>query len=136
MFSNFPTGACGLRFISIVTKHSAVCGIIFSVSQNCGEKTSPLCRLVTIEQRCGPREHLIWPPSEISLPNLEYKIASERSSSQNRCLDGMSRESLIPQLDKCSIFGLNQLFLRPASDNPPFLWSLIVNRFPIPAIKQ
>jgi len=25
---------------------------------------------------CGPREHLIWPASEFSLPNLDYKSAS------------------------------------------------------------
>jgi len=28
----------------------------------------------------GLREHLIWPASEYSLSNLEYKIASKRSS--------------------------------------------------------
>jgi len=27
-------------------------------------------------ERCGPREHLIWPAS-FYLPNLEYKIASK-----------------------------------------------------------
>jgi len=44
--------------------------------------------------KCGPREHLIWPASEFSLPNLEYKIASKRSYMTSRYLDSMSREPL------------------------------------------
>jgi len=41
---------------------------------------------------CAPREHLIWPASEFSLPKLEYNIASKRSSMTNRYLDSKSRE--------------------------------------------
>jgi len=49
---------------------------------------------------CGPREHLIWPASEFSLPNLnlEHKIASKQSSMTSRYLDSMSTESLNPQM--------------------------------------
>jgi len=34
--------------------------------------------------KCGPREHLIWPASEFSLPKLGYNIASKRSSMISR----------------------------------------------------
>ena len=35
---------------------------------------------------CGPRQHLIWPAEEFSLPNLEYKIASKQISLISRYL--------------------------------------------------
>jgi len=46
---------------------------------------------------CGPRKHLIWPASEFSFPNLEYKIGSKRSSIHNKqaaCLDGKPEASI------------------------------------------
>ena len=36
--------------------------------------------------KCCPHEHLIWPASEFSLHNLEYKIASKRSFMISRYL--------------------------------------------------
>jgi len=45
---------------------------------------------------CGPREHLIWPATEFSLPKLEYNIASKRSSVIGRYLGSKSREVTRP----------------------------------------
>ena len=44
--------------------------------------------ITLVKTRVGnrPREHLIWPASEFSLPNPEYKIASKRSSMISRNL--------------------------------------------------
>jgi len=35
---------------------------------------------------CGPREYLTWPALSFSLPDLEYKITSTRSSMITRYL--------------------------------------------------
>ena len=44
--------------------------------------------------KCGPREHLIWPASELSLPNSDCKIASKRSSVISRYLDSKPEASI------------------------------------------
>ena len=57
---------------------------------------SALCFLMGLAQgwaTCGPREHLIWPASGFSLVNLEYKIASKRSSMIRRSLVKRSHPS-------------------------------------------
>ena len=45
---------------------------------------------------CSPREHLIWPASEFSLPVLEYNIASKRSSMISRYIDSTIWEVTLP----------------------------------------
>jgi len=45
---------------------------------------------------CGPREHLLWPASEFLLPKLQYKIASQRSSTISRHLRLYVIRSLYP----------------------------------------
>jgi len=44
----------------------------------------------------GPHEHLIWPASEFSLPELEYSITLKRSSTSSRYLDSKSKEVTLP----------------------------------------
>jgi len=45
---------------------------------------------------CGPREHLIWPASEFSLPTFEQNIASKRSSMISTYSGSKSREVTLP----------------------------------------
>jgi len=86
--------------------------------------------------KCGLTEHLNWPASEFSLPNLERKISSKRSSMISRHFETMSREASIPH-SKIELEFLDKIncFLRPDSENPPVSRPVIVNRFPTPVSK-
>ena len=94
-------------------------------------------------ETCGPREHLTWPVSEVSL--LSYSVQHRVKTKLHDKEVLLKSRKLLFLIVKGRILGSNNWFCgrpaimhnsSPASDVPQFMRPVIINRFPIPVVNN
>jgi len=71
-------------FTTILTELKTGNNAVFENEVHCVIRPGVCKSLAHGWETCDPCEHLIWPASEFSLSNLDYKIKSKQSSMISR----------------------------------------------------